>query len=126
MYAPVFNAVYASEHWYLPEKTTSGPGPLTAECPITVGYGPLDADPWSFTLPDGANDEVNFFKLYASREPLNLTSILQKSPFIDSDPPEPLEKMIERGRKQISPRRQPDIWVSETITLVLKRKDSDS
>ncbi|KAK0194259.1 caspase domain-containing protein [Armillaria mellea] len=50
---------------------------------LTLGYGNGGMNPFMFTMPDGQDVDVCFFKLFVTAKPVDLGSISQSSPFSD-------------------------------------------
>ncbi|PBL03063.1 hypothetical protein ARMGADRAFT_1069627 [Armillaria gallica] len=53
---------------------------------LNLGYGNSSMKPFVFTLPDGQDVDVSFFKFIVTPEPVGLGSIAQLSPFSDLAP----------------------------------------
>ncbi len=80
---------------------------------LTLGYGSRKMDPFMFTIPDGQDVDVCFFKLFVTTEPADLRSISQSSPFSDSRTP--------RGVSRVSPSSDlTGSWASIVIPVVQK------
>ncbi|KAK0469283.1 caspase domain-containing protein [Desarmillaria tabescens] len=82
---------------------------------LTLGYGNGGMNPFTFTVPDGQDVDVCFFKLFATAKPVDLGSISQSSPFSDL-----------RTSRGESPVRSPppdltESWASITIPVIQRR-----
>jgi len=55
--------------------------PLTKGSTLTIGYGASGGVPYSFTLEDGRDLDVEFFKFFFLTQPADMSSIEQASPF---------------------------------------------
>ncbi|KAK0205134.1 caspase domain-containing protein [Desarmillaria ectypa] len=84
---------------------------------LTLGYGNGGMNPFAFTVPDGQDVDVCFFKLFVTAKPVDLGSISQSSPFSDL-----------RTRSSVSPAPSPpDLtgsWASMAIPVVQRRAQS--
>jgi len=47
----------------------------------TMGYGPDGGDPWKYFLTEGQTHDVGYIKVYISKQPFDLSFLLQPSPF---------------------------------------------
>ncbi|KAK0214586.1 caspase domain-containing protein [Armillaria fumosa] len=52
---------------------------------LTIGYGTSGTVPHMYTVPNGQNVDVGFLKLFISTEYLDLSGVVQESPFTESD-----------------------------------------
>ncbi len=80
---------------------------------LALGYGNGGMNPFTFTVPDGQDVDVCFFKLFVTAKPVDLGSISQSSPFSDL-----------RTRRGESPPSSPDLtesWASIAIPVVQRR-----
>ncbi|KAK0194153.1 hypothetical protein F5146DRAFT_1183776, partial [Armillaria mellea] len=85
---------------------------------LALGYGNGGMNPFTFTVPDGQDVDVCFFKLFVTTKPVDLGSISQSSPFSDLRP-----------RHTESPPSSPDLtesWASIAIPVVQRRAPSPS
>ncbi|CAE6420111.1 unnamed protein product [Rhizoctonia solani] len=79
----------------------------------TIGYGGGGQPPFMFSLDDGVDLDVDFFKLFVSVDPVDFQSLQQGSPF--------------SGRRTVPNRAVEDfftgnsLWDAFTITLVQRR-----
>ncbi|KAK0500063.1 caspase domain-containing protein [Armillaria luteobubalina] len=84
---------------------------------LALGYGNGGMNPFTFTVPDGQDVDVCFFKLFVTAKPVDLGSISQSSPFTDL-----------RTRRGESPTpSSPDLtesWASIAIPVVQRRAPS--
>jgi len=55
--------------------------PLPAGGSLTIGYGSGSVAPFTYFLRDGQNVDVGFLKLFLSTEPVDLSHLIQRSPF---------------------------------------------
>jgi len=55
--------------------------PLTKGNALTIGYGASGGVPYAFTLEDGQDIDVEFFKFFFSNQPTDMSGIEQPSPF---------------------------------------------
>jgi len=55
--------------------------PLTSGNTLTIGYGASGGVPYSFTLGDAQDIDVEFFKFFFLTQPTDMSSIKQDSPF---------------------------------------------
>ncbi|KAG7451529.1 uncharacterized protein BT62DRAFT_991060 [Guyanagaster necrorhizus] len=84
---------------------------------LTLGYGNGGMNPFTFTVPDGQDVDVCFFKVFVTAKPVDLGSISQSSPFSDLG--------TRRGESPAS--SSPDLtgsWASTTIPVVQRRAQS--
>ena len=55
--------------------------PLKGENLFTIGYGPSGSVPHTFVLKEGQNLDVGFLKLFLSTKQVELSHVVQLSPF---------------------------------------------
>ncbi|PBL03060.1 hypothetical protein ARMGADRAFT_1003870 [Armillaria gallica] len=85
---------------------------LSKDALLHLGYGNSGMNPFVFTLPDGQDVDVCFFRFIVTLEPVDLGSILQLSPFLDSTP---------RSLRIVSPSSDiPGSWASIVIPVIQK------
>ncbi len=62
---------------------------------MTIGYGMSKKSPSSYQVPKGQQVDVSFLKLFFSTEYLDLSAIIQESPFEDThqNVPPPVREM---------------------------------
>ena len=59
--------------------------PLPASSSLCVGFRGSPFGPFEFTIPDGAENDIGFLKLFVSTCPLDMSSVVQDSPFLLAD-----------------------------------------
>jgi hypothetical protein len=81
--------------------------PLDANSEFTIGYYEWDGyDNFTFTVNAGEEVDIGFFKIFVSVEPLDLTSLLQSSPF-----------HRQRSTRILGPTMEPQ-WDAVTIPVI--------
>ncbi len=81
---------------------------------LTLGYGNSGMKPFMFTVPDGQDVDVCFFKLFVTAKPVDLGSISQSSPFSN----------LRTSRGESPARSPPDLtgsWASMVIPILQRR-----
>ncbi|KAK0451584.1 hypothetical protein EV421DRAFT_1044539 [Armillaria borealis] len=81
---------------------------------LTLGYGNSGMNPFMFTVPDGQDVDVCFFKLFVTAKPVDIGSISQSSPFSD----------LRTSRGESPAKSSPDLtgsWASISIPIVQRR-----
>ncbi|KAK0484889.1 caspase domain-containing protein [Armillaria novae-zelandiae] len=81
---------------------------------LTLGYGNGGMNPFTFTVPDGQDVDVCFFKLFVTAKPVDLGSISQSSPFSE----------LRTSRSESPAKSSPDLtgsWASISIPIVQRR-----
>ncbi|KAK0469386.1 caspase domain-containing protein [Desarmillaria tabescens] len=81
---------------------------------LTLGYGNGGMNPFTFTVPDGQDVDVCFFKLFVTAKPVDLGSISQSSPFSDL-------RTRSSGSPAPSPPDLTESWASIAIPVVQRR-----
>ncbi|KAF9531488.1 caspase domain-containing protein [Crepidotus variabilis] len=78
--------------WYKPPiGAASGPerftrvNSLLSRRRLTLGYGDGGVEPWQFTIPEGDEMDLGFFKLFLSTRPIYFDSVAQGTPFSDEE-----------------------------------------
>lgn len=81
---------------------------LPAHSRLGVGYGNSGTNPMRFSIPEGQNQDVGFFRLFLSTTPTSFQSIAQLSPF--------------EGRRGAQPPRAEGVvterWSAKTATVI--------
>ncbi|KAK0223600.1 hypothetical protein IW262DRAFT_1458650 [Armillaria fumosa] len=81
---------------------------------LTLGFGNGGMSPFTFTIPDGQEVDVYFFKFFVTTQPVDLGSISRPSPFS--------ALMMRRGGNYLpSPPVLDRPWASKTITVIQRR-----
>ncbi|KAK0469284.1 caspase domain-containing protein [Desarmillaria tabescens] len=104
------------EEWYCPIQGNSKQNTAIDTClqgnsTLTLGFGSGGMQKVEFSVPDGQDVDVCFFKIFVTTKAVDLASISQPSPF---------NEMIGRGAKRVPPSITDD-WASTTIPVVLRR-----
>ncbi|KAK0471053.1 caspase domain-containing protein [Armillaria novae-zelandiae] len=80
---------------------------------LSIGYGTSGTVPHMYTLRKGQDVDVGFLKLFFSTEYLDLSGVVQRSPFTES-----------RGSRRVAPQSR-YLWDEKCIAVIQKRgKDS--
>ncbi|KAK0439727.1 uncharacterized protein EV420DRAFT_1169142 [Desarmillaria tabescens] len=108
----IFNVSSLSIHaFYQPGSAEGVDDPLPAGKSWTIGYGTKQrTGPWTFNVKEGQDVDVGFLKLFFSTEYLDLSAIIQESPF--------------KGyRQRVSPlmRKIPSLYHTMCVPIVQKR-----
>ncbi|KAK0484996.1 caspase domain-containing protein [Armillaria novae-zelandiae] len=81
---------------------------------LTLGFGNGGISPFTFTIPDGQEADVCFFKFFVTTQPVDLGSISRPSPFS--------ALTMQRGGNHLpSPPVLDRSWASKTITVIQRR-----
>ncbi len=76
---------------------------------MTVGYGRDGGNPWKYYLDDWQESDFGFLKIFLTTKRVDLSHILQESPFAGSrDAPEP------------EPKKPIPLW--DTITVMINQR----
>ncbi|PBK76176.1 hypothetical protein ARMSODRAFT_1080291 [Armillaria solidipes] len=78
---------------------------------LTLGFGSGGMSPIRFTVPDGQDVDVSFFKIFVTTQAVNLRSISQSPPFNEA-----IKRAAERAPPPV-----PKDWASRTIPVVSRR-----
>ncbi|PSR90698.1 hypothetical protein PHLCEN_2v4847 [Hermanssonia centrifuga] len=83
--------------------------PLRPQESMTVGYGRDGGNPWKYYLDDWQESDFGFLKIFLTTKRVDLSHILQESPFAGSrDAPEP------------EPKKPIPLW--DTITVMINQR----
>lgn len=96
----------------MPPQAGAGLGnvdaPLPKQSKLTLGYGGGGVPPWKFSLREGDEKDIGFFKLFLSTVHTDFSSILQGSPFKPDKP--------RAGAKAKLP--VPEFWATQLVTVI--------
>ncbi|VDC06749.1 unnamed protein product [Peniophora sp. CBMAI 1063] len=102
----------AISEYYRPPAIGQGAEPsLPAHGVLTIGYGAGGGLPYTFFLREGQELDLGFIKLFISAEPIDFSSIEQRSPFKDP---------VARGKKKRSAEFDAG-WDTITIAVVQRK-----
>ncbi|KZV74054.1 hypothetical protein PENSPDRAFT_682235 [Peniophora sp. CONT] len=101
----------AISEYYKPPTIGGAEPSLPARGALTIGYGAGGGLPYTFFLREGQNLDVGFIKLFISPEPVDFSSIEQRSPFKDP---------IARGKRKPSAEFEVG-WDTVTIAVVQRK-----
>ncbi|PBL03181.1 hypothetical protein ARMGADRAFT_1003970 [Armillaria gallica] len=81
---------------------------------LTLGFGNGGMSPFTFTIPDGQEVDVCFFKFFVTTQPVDLRSIARSSPFS--------ALTMRRGGNHLQfPPVLDRSWASMTIPVIQRR-----
>ncbi|KZV70057.1 hypothetical protein PENSPDRAFT_607783 [Peniophora sp. CONT] len=107
-----------SDYYQPPAFGVRGEAPLPANGKLTIGYGAGGGQPFKYYLRPDQDLDVGFIKLFVSTRPVDLSSVVQRSPFGTEDG-------MERGSRETAPPLVEDTWDTITIAVVQRKHPLD-
>lgn len=95
------------------ESYSSVDDPLPPKSKLTIGFGDGGASPWHFSLHDGEDVDVGFFKLFLTTAPANFAMIHQETPFVSAES----ARAIQAVKRYL----QFNMWGTKLVTAVQRR-----